>query len=349
MEPSLLEYAEKWMALAIELSSHGDPAPNPHVGCVIVKNGRRVGSGYHDFTGGPHAERVAIAEAGDQATGADVFVTLEPCNHFGRTPPCSLGLIEAKVARVFIAVRDPNPKAAGGLDKLRSAGIQVFEGVLTSQAEETNHRFLFAQSYKRPFVLAKVACSLDGRIALPSGESKWITNEESRVAAHELRAQMGAVLVGRKTVELDNPNLTIRHRPIQNQPTRVILDPESKLENHFNVFNSEAPTIRYTRTPSNPTDRLLESNEPAWILNDLFSMGITGLMVEGGSVTTGNFVQANLVDQFEIFVGSMVLGEGPSWLTSHLGQRLSDLSQLRFITAKLLGNNLQISARPSRQ
>ena len=336
------------MRQAIRASKKGYPAPNPHVGCVIVSGGQLVGTGFHNHAGGPHAERVALAEAGSKAKGADVFVSLEPCNHTGRTTPCSDALIEAGVARVLIAVRDPNPKAAGGIEKLRSAGINVIESILSTEAEQANVKFLFAMRNRRPFVIAKTAMSLDGRIALPSGESQWITGVKARNAGHELRAEAGAVLVGRRTVELDNPTLTVRHKKIANQPMRIVLDPDSKLEPGLNIFNSDAPTIRYTRNPQMPYDRGLATEDPNWILEDLFSLGVTSLLIEGGSQTLGRFVAADLIDRYEIFVGPKLLGEGPVWINAHLGGHLSHIPKIKITSAKILDLDLQISGVPAR-
>src|SRR5579885_2122161 len=209
--------AEQWMRRAIELSKNGFPAPNPHVGCVIVKNGEIVGEAYHDHAGAPHAEVVALTQAREKANGADVFVTLEPCNHQGRTGPCSQALIQAGVANVTAACLDPNPKAKGGLKALKESGVKVSHGLMQKEASAANEVFLKSMEQRSPYLVGKVAMSLDGRVAMPNGDSKWITNEASRAIGHRLRAECGAVLVGRNTVARDNPHLTARVEGVVNQ------------------------------------------------------------------------------------------------------------------------------------
>lgn len=320
------------MARAVELSARGFPAPNPHVGCVLVRDGVAVGEGWHEHAGGPHAEAMALSNAGEAARGATAYVTLEPCNHYGRTPPCSEALVRAGVERVVIACPDPNPRAAGGAERLREAGIPVEIGVLQKLAAGANRPWLTAMRLKRPYVVIKAAVSLDGRIALPSGESKWITGEKAREAAHRLRAECGAVLVGRRTVELDDPQLTARIPGVFNQPTRIVLDPENKLKGTERIFDDQAPTRHITGEIDLPQ-----------LLADLFGAGYTGLLVEGGGTTIAGFITARLVDAFELFLAPKVLGDGPSWITGLHLEGLPDAPAFSITGIKRLGDDLQVS------
>lgn len=329
--------SERFMRRAIALSAKGFPAPNPHVGCVIVKDGVVVGEGFHHFAGGPHAEINALENV-KSPEGTDVYVTLEPCNHFGRTPPCAQKLIQAKVKRVFIAVPDPNPVASGGAEALKEAGIEVQMGLLQLEAEQVNIQFLTSMHRKTPYVVVKVAASLDGRIAMPSGESQWLTGTQARTAGRRLRAECGAVLVGRKTVQIDNPRLTARVRGVVNPPVRVILDPNNRLTGAEHVFDSQAPTHHVT----GPIQ--LDA-----LLHRLFSQGIAGILIEGGAHTIASFVQADLVDRYEIFVAPKLLGAGRSWLEKIGIRQLNEAPILNIVAVKKVGPDLRISAMPSKK
>lgn len=338
------------MARAIALAAKGYPAPNPRVGCVLLRNGEVVGDGWHAFAGGPHAEAMALQRAGDRATGATALVTLEPCNHTGRTPPCSQSLIAAGVRRVVAAVRDPNPKAAGGLEALREAGVEVEFGLGAEGAERVNSAWLTAMRRRRPFVCLKAACSLDGRIALPSGESRWITGPAARREGHRLRAEMGAVLVGRRTVELDDPLLTVRLGPrsqVVNQPLRVVLDPSARLAATHRLFGDGLPSLRFVATgrAEREGDAELDAPEgrfdPLAVLDELFARGVTGLLVEGGGHTHAAFLP--LADRLELFVGNVALGAGPAWLEGQRAPGLADCPRLSFRRARRLGPDLRLS------
>lgn len=324
------------MNRAIRLAARGFPAPNPRVGCVLVRDGQIIGEGWHVAAGQPHAEAMALSNC--DAEGATAYVTLEPCNHHGRTPPCSEALISAGVARVVIAVADPNPEAAGGVDRLRGAGIAVDLGVATDRAAEQNERFLTAMRLKRTFVTVKVAMTLDGRIALPSGESKWITGPAARREGRRLRAEMGAVLVGRGTLLADNPHLTARIPGVVNPPTRVVLDPRHDLPRDLNVFNEEAPTVVFSEGRFSPQD----------LTAMLFSMGHTGLLVEGGAGMIGSFLQADVVDALEVFVAPKVLGHGKQWLDAPLLDRLEEPARWRLRKTRRRGEDIQLSYRRRR-
>jgi len=277
------------MLRAVELARGGFPAPNPRVGCVIVRDGAVVGEGYHDHHGGPHAEVVALGAAKERARSGTAYVTLEPCAHYGRTPPCTDALIQAGMAKVVYAVQDPNPKAAGGAAVLQGQGI-VVEHLTTPEAEEVNRIFLHAQHTGRPYVIAKLAMTLDGYIARPDGTSKWITGEEARAEGHRLRAEMGAVLVGASTAAIDRPQLTARIPGVLNQPARYVLDPQGRVKD----FPGE--TLRETQIEA--------------LLQDLRSRGHIGLLVEGGAKTVAGFLEADLVDEIWAFQSPDLFGDG---------------------------------------
>lgn len=341
------EKDEQWMLRAVELSRRGYTAPNPHVGCVIVQNDQVVGEGWHAFAGGHHAEVAALKKAGTKAKGATAYVTLEPCNHYGKTPPCTKALIEAGVKRVVIACEDPNPRAAGGIKVLQEAGIDVETGVCVEKARSANLPFLEAMRLKRAFVVVKAAMSLDGRIALPSGESQWITSEKARREGHRLRAQCGAVLVGRRTVELDDPSLTARIPGVKNQPVKVVIDPMGRLMGNERVFQGPARTIHVTRDafPQLGSDHQIDVEA---LLSSLFEQGLTSLLVEGGAKTIAGFIQAGCVDRYELFMAPKLLGDGPSWIQGLSLGRLADAPELAIERIRRIGNDIQVTARPKR-
>lgn len=316
------------MARAITLSKRGLPAPNPHVGCVIVKNGQAVGEGWHAYAGGPHAEAMALFASGGDAEGADAYVTLEPCNHQGRQPPCAEALIRAGIRRVWMAMPDPNPNVGGGgADALREAGIAVEDGLLADAAREANTVWLKSMEWKRPFVTIKAACSLDGRLALPNGQSQWITGERARRTARRLRAEMGAVLVGRGTVEADDPRLTCRIRGHPNEPVRIVIDPHRRLSDRYQVFNSKHQTWRVVdQNLARPGDFSAQVSNGEVVLNRLlhefWAKGLTGILVEGGAQTISSFLKSGLADRLDLFMGNVLLGSGQSWLESPLVERL---------------------------
>lgn len=326
---------ERFMRRAIALSRKGFPAPNPHVGCIIVKNGLIVGEGYHINHGGPHAEVNALAQAGDQAIGATAYVTLEPCNHEGITGPCSEALIRANVARVVYAVPDPNPKAMGGADRLRSENIQVEPGLLAQEAEEANEVFLHALRAGRPFITLKAAIGMDGRLAMPDGRSKWITGAKARKEGMRLRAEMGCVLIGARTAIADDPLLTARIRGVVNQPLRVI-----QTDRDFDL-----QSLKMTKEPGETI--AMEKPIPE-LLHDLRARGVIGVLVEGGAATHARFLASGLVDRVDLFVAPRILGDGPIWtsIVNWPGDPLGELPRWRLDQVKKLGEDLHLSYRP---
>ncbi len=338
------------MARAIELSARGFPAPNPHVGCVIAMGDEVVGEGFHDYRGGPHAEIVALHAAGKRAKGATAYVTLEPCNHHGRTPPCVDALMEAGIARVVAGVEDPVSGHGGGLLRLREAGVETLLGVMAEGATKANLAWLAAVERGWPYVVVKAAMTLDGRIATPSGESKWITGDEARAEAHRLRAECGAVLVGRTTVEKDNPRLTVRALEVKNQPTRIVLDPWRRIPGGRNVFDAEAPSLRVVA--GEPRDGEVRAPfqsgflDLAALMKDLYGLGHTSVLVEGGAHTIGSFFDAGLVDRLELFVAAKVFGQGKTWIERPFRGSPDSASSLRLDKARQVGTDLWLTYYP---
>jgi diaminohydroxyphosphoribosylaminopyrimidine deaminase/5-amino-6-(5-phosphoribosylamino)uracil reductase len=280
----------RWMAQAVALGERGrgNTAPNPNVGCVIVRDGATVGSGWTQKGGRPHAEAVALAEAGEAAEGAILYVTLEPCCHASpRGPACADLLVEARVARVVAALQDPDPKVnGGGFARLRAAGILVTVGTGAAAAEDMMAGFLTRQRLGRPFVTLKLAMSIDGKIALPSGESRWITGEEARAHAHGARARADMILVGRGTYEADRPKLDVRLPGLEHlSPRRALL-------------TRGRPAEGWTR---------LSAPEEIFGLAD-----VNDLLIEGGSATASTFLLADLVDRMLIYRAPVLIGEGKS-------------------------------------
>ncbi len=319
---------ERLMQRALELAARGagETNPNPLVGCVVARAGRILGEGFHHRAGGPHAEMLALRAAGRSARGATLYVTLEPCSHEGRTPPCAPRVREAGIARVVAALVDPDPRVSGrGLRLLRRAGARVTTGVCADLAEAQNVRFLTAARRGRPFVLLKAALTLDGRIATASGESKWITSSAERRQARGLRRLHDAVLVGVGTAVSDDPLLLPQPRT-RRAFTRVVLDTSLRLPPTSRLVASASPrtpllvlcggeaTARRRRALAAPGVTLVEVAtkggrvDPAAALEALFERGLTSVMIEGGSEVLGSFLVARLVDEVALFRAPLLLG-----------------------------------------
>ncbi|MEL6378781.1 MAG: bifunctional diaminohydroxyphosphoribosylaminopyrimidine deaminase/5-amino-6-(5-phosphoribosylamino)uracil reductase RibD [Pseudomonadota bacterium] len=319
-------------ALALAENGVGFTAPNPVVGCVIAKAGRIVGEGWHQGhrwhpkKGRAHAEVEALRQAGDAATGATAYVTLEPCNHTGKTSPCATALIRAGITRVVIAAEDPNPTAAGGIATLRTAGITVETGLCADEALAQTRAWRHQIGTGRPHVVAKFAASLDGKIATHTGDSQWITGPAARQRSHDLRQMADAIIVGAQTVMSDNPALTVRDRELPSHPLRVVLDSTARTSPMAKVFHGpgrallvitdktpaerlaafEAMDVDILRTQSNIDGRI--DLKP--LLNHLTSLGTTTAMVEGGSSLLGSFFDAGLIDEVWAFLAPMIIGGG---------------------------------------
>jgi diaminohydroxyphosphoribosylaminopyrimidine deaminase/5-amino-6-(5-phosphoribosylamino)uracil reductase len=346
-------------ALALAEKGRGFVSPNPVVGCVIVHRGKVVGRGHHARYGECHAEVAAIAQAGKQARGGTMYVTLQPCNHFGKTPPCADAVIRSGIKRLVIAALDPNPKTMcdAGLMKIRAAGIRVLTGVCETEALRQNEIYFHDLRYHRPFVALKLAATLDGMIADARGRSKWISGPESRAYVQSLRAKYDAVLVGAGTVAADNPRLTCRV-PGKRQPVRVVLDHKLTLSPRSRLLSCPGRTIVFCsrRVPEQKRRRLASSkvqvvpvNEQKrdagfWqeILAALSQQGITSVLVEGGAEVAASALKARVVSKMYLFLAPRILGHGKSF-TAGLGETpLSKAIPLREWQATPIGSDLLI-------
>ncbi len=311
-------------ALALAERALGTTAPNPAVGCVIVAEGRVVGRGWTQKGGRPHAEVVALAEAGEAARGAMAYVTLEPCAHQGQTPPCAIALVDAGVARVVVAVEDPDPRVSGkGLAMLRAAGIEVATGVLEREAANLNAGFFLRVTANRPLVTLKIAQSLDGKTATVSGQSKWITGPEARRFGHLLRAKNDAILIGIETALADDPELTCRLTGLEDRsPVRVVLDTRLRLNEGSKLVRAAKQTPTVVFTVANGGGTLVASGveivkvardprgrpDVGAVLAELARRGITRLLVEGGAGVHAAFLDRGLADRLEVFRAPVLLG-----------------------------------------
>lgn len=322
-----LSYDEKYMRLAMQLAGNaiGRTSPNPLVGAVIVKDNRVVGCGWHRKAGTPHAEVHALNQAGELAQGADVYVTLEPCAHYGKTPPCAKALVEAKVKNVYGGLLDVNPKVAGkGFKILEDAGIHVEYGFLQDELRKQNEVFFKWIEHKKPFVVLKAAMTLDGKIATATGQSKWITNETSRAYGYKLRDIYDGIMVGINTVIEDNPMLTARVDGGKN-PIRIVVDSSLKIDINANVVQDKSAKTIIATTDKADKDKILklqaqdvdvivvdkDKNDKVDIeklLNILGQQNICSILVEGGATLSGSFVAKKLVDKVDFFIAPKIVG-----------------------------------------
>ena len=310
------------MAISLGYRNLGHTGANPSVGCVIVKKNHIIGRGVTAPGGRPHAETIALAMAGKEAKGATVYITLEPCAHHGQTPPCTDALIKAGVAKVIIALRDPDPRVNGnGEAQLKNAGIIVENGLLAEQAKELHAGFISRITLNRPAITLKLATSLDGRIALANGKSKWITNERSRAYAHRLRASHDAIIVGSHTVVRDNPELTCRLNGMENRsPVRVVVDGKGIIPQDSKIFKGNTPTWIFT-TKNSKIAQPTENTEIFYtdltkdgmlplrdVCRTLSEKGINRLLVEGGSMLAASFLNEQLVDEIHWLQSPKIIG-----------------------------------------
>lgn len=334
------EQAAMRRALQLGESVRGRTSPNPPVGAVVLDaDGTVVGEGATAPAGGPHAEVVALAAAGERARGGTAVVTLEPCAHTGQTGPCTAALQAAGIAKVVYAVADPNPAAAGGARVLRRAGVTVVSGVEARAAEQGAMRaWLHAVRTARPFVTWKYAATLDGRVAAADASARWISSEASRADAHALRARVDAIMVGSGTVLADDPSLTARDADgelFEHQPLRVVLDRRHRVPQSAEVLDGAAETL------------VLDTAVPRFALKALFDRGVRHVLLEGGPTLAGAFVEARCVDEVIAYLAPMLLGDGPSAL-GHAGiGSLGEAVTLEVQTVSRLGDDVKIVARPS--
>ncbi|HWH80779.1 MAG TPA: bifunctional diaminohydroxyphosphoribosylaminopyrimidine deaminase/5-amino-6-(5-phosphoribosylamino)uracil reductase RibD [Burkholderiaceae bacterium] len=352
-------------ALALAHGAVGLSEPNPRVGCVIVgADGRTLGRGHTQRAGEAHAEVMALRDAqahGHDVRGATVHVTLEPCSHHGRTPPCCDALIGAGVARVVVALADPNPLVAGqGLARLRAAGIEVIEGELADAARELNIGFFSRMQRGRPWVRLKTAVSLDGRTALDNGASQWITGEAARADGHAFRKRAGAVLTGVGTVLDDDPRLDVRLVETTVQPLRVIVDSRLDTPSAARILDAPGRVLVYAASPESARRAALEARgaeialmpgasgkvDLAAMLADLAARGINELHVEAGHKLNGSFVRERLVDEYVVYLAPMLIGSGRELAAFGPLRSLADAPRLRFVEVTTIGPDLRVIARP---
>lgn len=352
-------------ALALARRGLGKTSPNPAVGCLIVRDGAVVGRGWHRKAGTPHAEVHALNEAGELAAGADVYVTLEPCAHFGKTPPCARALIAARVARVYVAVVDPNPLVAGkGIEMLRSAGIKVHTGLLERPCRELNLPFIKWIQTARPYVLLKSALTLDGKSATAGGDSRWITGDRSRREVHRLRGTVDAIMVGVGTVVKDDPLLTCRV-PGGKDPIRIVVDSTLRIPLHAAVFNAQSAARTIIATCCGDAARLAAvvarggeilpcaERDGRVDLDHLFerlgALGVQSILLEGGSHLAGAALRAGLIDKCMIFLAPKLVGGAGVGLFAGEGvSMMKDALLLEGMTVKRIGADLLVQGTPVR-
>ncbi len=370
---------QNYMHQAIRLAKKGlySTRPNPAVGCVLVKAGQVVGEGWHERAGLPHAERIALAQAGDQAQGATAYVTLEPCSHYGRTPPCADGLIEAQVSRVVVAMQDPNPLVAGqGIDRIRQAGIEVQVGLFEAEARALNPGFIQMMEKQLPFVRVKMASSVDGRTAMENGESQWITGPESRQEVHKLRARSGAIITGIGTVLADDPSLTVRlpEEVLQEMnldadschPIRVVLDPNLSIPLDAKMLKSPGRTILMTsketveRDPA-VVETLIEHGYELVAVAavddhlDIESVlhylaeeeSVREVMVESGAIVAGAFMQSGYVNELHCYIAPILMGHmaKPMFVLPGL-ESMADKLKFKIDSTAMFGNDIRLVMTP---
>jgi diaminohydroxyphosphoribosylaminopyrimidine deaminase/5-amino-6-(5-phosphoribosylamino)uracil reductase len=344
------------MRRALELAEQGlfTTSPNPRVGCVVAKDDKIVGEGWHERAGGPHAEVVALNAAGARGAESTVYVTLEPCNHYGRTPPCVTKLVECKVNRVVAAMRDPNPKSLEGGNALEGAGIRFEHGLMEAEARELNLGFVSRMTRRRPWVRLKVAATLDGRSALPDGRSQWITGAEARRDAHRWRARASAILTGIGTVRADDPQLTVREVQTPRQPQRVIVDSRLETPHHARILQGERVLVFAGQAGALPNAEVVvlpnEKNKVDLprMLEELARRGVNELHVEAGFRLNGSLVREGCVDEYLIYLNPSFLGsEAESMLELAPPASLEERRKLRVLSLDRLGEDLRVLARPA--
>ncbi|MGW7439664.1 bifunctional diaminohydroxyphosphoribosylaminopyrimidine deaminase/5-amino-6-(5-phosphoribosylamino)uracil reductase RibD [Streptomyces sp. NPDC054849] len=345
-------------AIALAARGLGSTSPNPVVGCVIADaSGTVVGEGWHERAGGPHAEVHALRAAGEAAPGATAYVTLEPCNHTGRTGPCAQALIDAGITRVVYAVSDPNQQASGGAATLRAAGIETTAGLLADEAEAGNAAWLTSVRLGRPYVTWKYAATLDGRSAAADGSSRWISSAESRADVHRLRAEADAVLVGSGTLHADDPHLAVRGVEGATQPLRIALDARAQVRPAARVLDDAAPTLLVVGEDADtrhlPGVELLRLPLHDGrigvhdLLARLYARGVRSVLLEGGPALAGAFLEAGAVDRVIGYIAPALLGAGPAALADAGITNISAALRLDLTEAVRIGPDLRITAVPA--
>jgi diaminohydroxyphosphoribosylaminopyrimidine deaminase/5-amino-6-(5-phosphoribosylamino)uracil reductase len=344
------------MRRALELAANGlyTTTPNPRVGCIIVKGDKVVGEGWHEKAGGPHAEIVALEKAGDAAVGATLYVNLEPCNHRGRTPPCVDAILKAKVKRVVAAMRDPNPEAKGGGERLAAGGVAFEHGSMAEEARELNIGFVSRMRRGRPWVRLKIAATLDGRTSLADGRSQWITGEEARRDGHRWRARACAILTGIGTVKADDPRLSVRDVQTSRQPLRVVVDSRLEMPQGARILTGEKVLVFSATRGTLPNADVCQlpnaSNKVDLpkMLEELARRGVNELHVEAGVRLNGSLVREGCVDEFLVYLNPSFLGDAAQGMLDLPGfESLEKRLKLRLLSAERVGDDLRVVARPA--
>jgi diaminohydroxyphosphoribosylaminopyrimidine deaminase/5-amino-6-(5-phosphoribosylamino)uracil reductase len=359
----------KFMKMALHLAEkgRGRTRPNPMVGAVIVRKGLVVGQGYHQKAGGPHAEVMALERAGKKASGATLYVTLEPCNHFGRTPPCTIAVLESGIKKVVFGMNDPNPKVkGGGAEWLRARGVEVIKGGMEEDCRRLNEVYIKWIATGLPFVILKTAASLDGRIATRSGDSKWISSEASRLLVHRLRNQVDGIVAGIGTVIKDDPRLTVRlPRGKIRDPLRIIIDPRLRISPRALVLNNPSGALVVTAesVPARKREALEQIGVEIMTLpvkNGLFSprellarlgrRGLTSLLLEGGAETYAGFLQEGQVDKLIVFFAPCLLGgrKAVGMIGGPGANRVDEAVRLKVTKVRTLGGDIFVEAYPEK-
>ena len=351
-----------FMRVALNLAKKGlgHVSPNPCVGAIVVKNNKIVGEGYHSKAGGHHAEVMAINEAGKLARDADLYVTLEPCNHYGKTPPCAELIVKTGLRKVFIACKDTNPSVSGkGIEYLKSKNIEVEQGILESEAVNLNKGFFKRIKGKKPYITIKIASSIDGNTSLKSGESKWITSEYAREDVQKLRANSCAILTGVGTVNNDNPNLNVRKRNSNLQPKRFILDSHLSIKPDLSILQQENIFLVYGDDLNNNFDNLIKTKaklvkiplknnqiDLPLFISHLEEYGVNNLLVEAGPNLTGSMIEAGYFDDVIIYIAPTLLGSDANNLVK-LTQIKNIKQKIKFLfeDVRLIGPDLRVTLK----
>lgn len=357
---------DKYIYEAIKLALKGHPSPNPKVGAVIVKNNKIISIGFHDKWGFPHAEQMALQKAENNARGADLYITLEPCDHYGKTPPCTEAIIKAGIKRVFVGMIDPDPRVSGkGIEKLKSYGIKVFTNIGENKINEFYYDYITHRKEKRPGITLKIAASLDGKIATYSGDSKWISCEESRRFVHKCRHYTDAVMIGKGTLIKDNPQLTPYLLKNAHYPGRVIVSTKLDLDPDLKIFSQDKnitiiaycdDKIKNHKLLNRQNIELLKCNKNSKgkvdlkdLIYKLAEKGIVSLFVEGGNKLSTELLELKLVDKLYLIVAPILIGGKDSfqWFSGQGIKHITDSIKINNMKFKKLGKDIFISGYPS--
>ncbi|MBN2739075.1 MAG: bifunctional diaminohydroxyphosphoribosylaminopyrimidine deaminase/5-amino-6-(5-phosphoribosylamino)uracil reductase RibD [Spirochaetales bacterium] len=363
----MIENHQKFMDLAIEIAAKGGRKtfPNPKVGAIVVKNGKILATGYHHEAGAPHAEVDALNKITGHAEGATLYVSLEPCCHFGKTPPCTERIIKEKIGLVVCAMEDPNPLVAGkGFEALERSGIEVIKNINNSEARELNKEFIHFMHFNKPFVTLKIASTLDGKIATSSGNSKWISGEESRKYVHRLRSEAQAIMVGVNTIIKDDPQLNVRLEKHSEYIPRFILDPELCIPLKAGVLNDDGREITHLITSTTAdSDKIkairslgaevhqLPQRDGVFnheeLLNYLGQMGMISLFIEGGGNLASGFLKHNAVDRFLLFMAPILLGDpdGIGFYKNRKCENITDGIKMNLVQSRQFGQDIFLEYR----